>query len=273
MRTLSLPDGSTMPVLGLGTWRMGESRRQAAAELAALNLGLDLGITLIDTAEMYGNGGAEEIVRDAIAARRDQIFLVSKVLPQNASRAGTVKACEASLKRLGTDRLDLYLLHWAGNHPLEGTLEAFEQLKQAGKILRWGVSNFDLVEMEPLDGTAVASNQVLYNLSRRGIEFDLLPWCRARNIPVMAYSPIEQGRLLSNRALNTLAKERGCSAAQLALAWVLQQEGVVTIPKATSLAHVRENGAALDITLSDAECAALDKAFPPPKKPTGLAML
>ena len=273
MRTLSLPDGGTIPVLGLGTWMMGERKAAAAAELAALKLGLDLGMNLIDTAEMYGNGGAETIVAEAIAGRREQIFLVSKVLPQNASRAGTVKACEASLKRLGTDRLDLYLLHWAGSHPLEDTIEGFERLKSAGKILRWGVSNFDLTEIEPLGATAVASNQVLYNLTRRGIEFDLLPWCRARSIPVMAYSPIEQGRILGNKALVALAKARGCSAAQLALAWVLQQEGVVTIPKASNLAHVRENRTALDIVLSEAECAALDKAFPPPEKPTALAML
>ncbi|HEY1503372.1 MAG TPA: aldo/keto reductase [Stellaceae bacterium] len=273
MRTISLPDGGAMPVLGLGTWMMGERKVAAAAELAALKLGLELGLNLIDTAEMYGSGGAETIVAEAIAGRRDEVFLVSKVLPQNASRAGTVKACEASLKRLGTDRLDLYLLHWAGSHPLEGTIAAFEQLKRAGKILRWGVSNFDLAEMEPLGGTAVASNQVLYNLSRRGIEFDLLPWCRARGIPVMAYSPIEQGRILNNLALVTLAKARGCSSAQLALAWVLRQEGVVTIPKASTLAHVQENRAALDINLSEAECAALDKAFPPPRKPSPLAML
>ena len=273
MRAITLPDGGEMPVLGLGTWMMGERKAAAAAELAALKLGIELGVDLIDTAEMYGNGGAEMIVADAIAGRRDEIFLVSKVLPQNASRAGTLKACEASLKRLGTDRLDLYLLHWAGSHPLDDTIEGFEQLKRAGKILRWGVSNFDVAEMEPLDGTAVASDQVLYNLSRRGIEFDLLPWCRARGIPVMAYSPIEQGRILNNRALVALAKERGCSPAQLALAWVLRQEGVVTIPKATNPAHVRENRAALEITLSDAECAALDKAFPPPMKPTPLAML
>lgn len=273
MRMISLPDGGTMPVLGLGTWMMGERKSDAAAELAALQLGLDLGLNLIDTAEMYGNGGAETIVRDAIDGRRDQIFLVSKVLPQNASRSGTVKACEASLKRLGTDRLDLYLLHWAGSHPVDETIEGFEQLRRAGKILRWGVSNFDLAEMEPLDGTAVAGNQVLYNLARRGIEFDLLPWCRARRVPIMAYSPIEQGRILNNRALVSLAKAHGCSAAQLALAWLLRQEGVVTIPKASTLAHVRENRAALDMVLSDAECAALDQAFPPPRKPTPLAML
>ena len=273
MRTVSLPDGGTMPVLGLGTWMTGERRSEAAAELAALKLGLDLGFDLIDTAEMYGNGGAETIVAQAIARRRDKIFLVSKVLPQNASRAGTVKACEASLKRLATDRLDLYLLHWAGSHPLDDTIEGFEQLKRAGKILRWGVSNFDLAEMEPLGATAVASNQVLYNLARRGIEFDLLPWCRARGIPVMAYSPIEQGRILHNKTLVALAKERGCSAAQIALAWLLRQEGVVTIPKATNPAHVRENRAALEMSLSAAECAALDKAFPPPRKPAPLAML
>jgi diketogulonate reductase-like aldo/keto reductase len=273
MRTVTLPDGGAIPVLGLGTWMMGERKSAAASELAALKLGLDLGMNFIDTAEMYGSGGAEEIVREAMDGRRDQIFLVSKVLPQNASRAGTVRACEASLKRLGTDRLDLYLLHWAGSHPLDATIEAFEQLKRAGKILRWGVSNFDLDEMKPLDGTAVASNQVLYNLTRRGIEFDLLPWCRARRIPIMAYSPIEQGRILRDRTLVSLAQARGCSAAQIALAWILRQDGVVTIPKASILAHVRENRAALDMVLSDAECAALDKAFPPPQKPTALAML
>jgi diketogulonate reductase-like aldo/keto reductase len=273
MRSLTLPDGGTIPVLGLGTWMMGERKNAAAAELAALKLGLDLGMNLIDTAEMYGNGGAEAIVRDAIAGRRDQVFLVSKVLPQNASRAGTVKACEASLKRLGTDRLDLYLLHWEGSHPVDETVEAFEALKRADKIRHWGVSNFDLAEMEPLEGTAVATDQVLYNLSRRGIEWDLVPWCRARGIPVMAYSPIEQGRLLGNRTLTSLARACGCSAAQLALAWVLSRDGVVAIPKASTLAHIRENRAALDIALSDEELAALDAAFPPPRQPTPLAML
>ncbi|HEY3917144.1 MAG TPA: aldo/keto reductase [Stellaceae bacterium] len=273
MRQISFPSGGTIPVLGLGTWRMGESRGKAAAELAALKLGLDLGFTLIDTAEMYGDGGAEAIVREAIAGRRDAIFLVSKVLPQNASRAGTVRACEASLQRLGTDRLDLYLLHWAGSHPLAGTIEAFETLKRAGKIRRWGVSNFDLAETAPLEGSGVASNQVLYNLARRGIEFDLLPWCRTRGIPVMAYSPIEQGRILKNRTLTELAKARGCSAAQIALAWVLRQGGVVAIPKATEPQHVRENFAALDIALSAEECATLDKAFPPPRRAAPLDML
>lgn len=273
MRSLRLPDGGTIPVLGLGTWMMGERKRDAAAEIAALRLGLDLGMSLIDTAEMYGQGGAEAIVREAIAGRRDRVFLVSKVLPQNASRHGTVRACEASLERLGTDRLDLYLLHWQGGHPVAETIEAFEALKGAGKILRWGVSNFDARAMAALRGGAVAANQVLYNLSRRGIEWDLLPWCRAHGIPVMAYSPIEQGRLLGNRTLQALAKARGSSAAQIALAWVLSREGVVAIPKAGQLAHVRENRAALDIALSDQEQAALDKAFPPPRKATPLAML
>lgn len=273
MRSVNLPDGGSIPVLGLGTWRMGEQRGAAAAEIAALKLGLDLGMSLVDTAEMYGNGGAEEIVREAIAGRRDKVFLVSKVLPQNASRAGTVKACEASLKRLGTDRLDLYLLHWAGSHPLSATIEAFAALQRDGKIRRWGVSNFGVEEMAALEGRAVATNQVLYNLARRGIEWDLLPWCRARGIPVMAYSPIEQGRLLGNRTLTALARARGCSAAQLALAWVLGQEGVLAIPKATELAHVRENRAALDIVLSEAERAALDKAFPAPRRPVPLDML
>ena len=231
MRTVNLPDGTPVPVLGLGTWRMGEQRHAAAAEIAALQLGLDLGMNLIDTAEMYGSGGAEEIVRQALAGRRDEVFLVSKVLPQNASRTGTVKACEASLKRLGTDRLDLYLLHWPGRHPLADTVAAFEALKEAGKIRHWGVSNFDTDEMEALDGSAVATNQVLYNLSRRSLEWQLRPWCRARRIPIMAYSPIEQGRILSHRTLVALAAARGCSPAQLALAWVLGPRGHLHHPQ------------------------------------------
>ncbi|HVA12666.1 MAG TPA: aldo/keto reductase [Stellaceae bacterium] len=273
MRSLTLPDGDPIPALGLGTWRMGERRGAAAAEIAALKLGLDLGMALIDTAEMYGDGGAETIVREAIAGRRDEVFLVSKVLPQNASRHGTIKACEASLQRLGTDRLDLYLLHWPGSHPLAETIAGFEALKAAGKIRRWGVSNFDSSEIAALDGTAVAANQVLYNLSRRGIEWDLLPWCRARGIPVMAYSPIEQGRILGNRTLTALAQKRGVSAAQLALAWVLSRDGVLAIPKATDLGHVRENRAALDIALSPDERAALDAVFPAPGRASPLATL
>lgn len=273
MRFLNLPDGGQIPVLGLGTWMMGESRNNAAAEIAALRLGLDLGMNLIDTAEMYGDGGAEEIVRAAIAGDRDKVFLVSKVLPQNASRNGTIKACEASLKRLGTDWLDLYLLHWRGSIPLAETVEALETLKQSGKIRHWGVSNFGVKDMEQLKGATASSNQVLYNLSRRGIEWDLLPWCRERGIPVMAYSPIEQGRILRNRTLVKLARDRGCSPAQMALAWVLSQPGVLTIPKATDPAHVRENRDVLDIALTPMERAALDAAFPPPTRAQALDML
>jgi diketogulonate reductase-like aldo/keto reductase len=273
MRFLPLPGGGRIPALGLGTWMMGERRADAAAEVAALKLGLDLGLSLIDTAEMYGDGGAEKLVREAIVGRRPEIFLVSKVLPQNASRKGTVKACEASLARLGTDYLDLYLLHWRGNFPVAETVEAFEGLKAAGKIRHWGVSNFDLDDMRELGGMPVATDQVLYNLSRRGAEWALLPWCRERAIPVMAYSPIEQGRILGNRTLQKLARERGCSAAQIALAWVLSREGVVAIPKATHPDHVRENRAALDIALAPSELAALDDAFPPPTRAVGLEML
>ena len=273
MRFLDLPGGDRIPVLGLGTWMMGERRDRAAAETAALKLGIELGLTLIDTAEMYGNGGAEEVVREAIAGRRDEIFLVSKVLPQNASRKNTLKACEASLKRLGTDRLDLYLLHWRGSIPLAETIDALETLKQAGKIRHWGVSNFGVKDMEALQGATVSSNQVLYNLTRRGIEWDLLPWCRERGIPVMAYSPIEQGRILDHKALTKLARERQCSPAQLALAWVLAQDGVLAIPKATDPRHVRENVAALEIQLSPSEIRALDAAFPPPRRAGPLEML
>ena len=273
MRYVALPDGETVPVLGMGTWGMGEAKAEAPGEIAALKLGLDLGLSLIDTAEMYGDGGAEEIVAQAIAGRRERIFLVSKVLPQNASRKGTLKACEASLKRLGTDRLDLYLLHWRGSVPLAETVDAFETLKRAGKIRQWGVSNFAAKDMEALKGAAVASDQVLYNLTRRGIEWDLLPWCRERGIPVMAYSPIEQGRVLSNHTLAKLARARGATPAQLALAWVLSREGILAIPKASRLDHVRENAAALAITLTAEEGAALDAAFPPPTRGSGLEML
>lgn len=272
MRFLELRGGDKVPVLGLGTWRMGERARDIAAEIAALKLGLDLGMNLIDTAEMYGDGGAEEIVREAMSGRREEVFLVSKVLPQNASRKGTVRACETSLKRLGTDRLDLYLLHWHGGIALEETLEAFAALEKTGKIRHWGVSNFDKSDMQELKATP-AANQVLYNLSRRGIEWGLLPWCREHRVFVMAYSPIEQGRILRNRALTRLARERGCSAAQLALAWVLSRDGLVAIPKASSLDHVKENRAALDMTLSTEEHAALDAAFPPPTAAHPLEML
>jgi len=277
MRYVSLGAGTTVPVLGMGTWGMGEARAHAAAEVAALILGLDLGMSLIDTAEMYGEGGAEEIVGKAVRGRRDAVFLVSKVYPQNATRKGAIAACERSLRRLGTDRLDLYLLHWRGAVPLTETLEAFAALERSGKIRHWGVSNFDLRDMEELwslsGGAATAANQVLYNLTRRGIEWGLLPWCRARRLPVMAYSPIEQGRLLSKRALRSVAEQRGVTPAQIALAWVLGRDGVIAIPKASRAEHLRENRAALDIALSDAELAALDRAFPPPSRAEPLEML
>ena len=277
MRTIPLPSGQTIPILGLGTWRMGEHTKQRQNEIHALRHGLDLGISLIDTAEMYGEGGAEEVIAQAIAHRRSQAFLVSKVYPHNASRRGAIVACERSLQRLKTDYLDLYLLHWRGTVPLAETLEAFQALQQAGKIRSYGVSNFDVEDMEEAStlagGKAIATNQVLYNLMRRGIELNLLPWCRQRQIPVMAYSPVEQGRLLRNRTLQEMAQQRSVSAAQLAIAWLLHQENVIVIPKSSSIAHVEENRAALDLKLSTAELAALDAAFPPPRQPVPLEML
>lgn len=267
-RTIDLPDGTTMPRLGLGTWRMGEAKRHAKDEIAALKLGLDLGMTLIDTAEMYGEGGAEEIVAEAMAGRRDEVFLVSKVYPHNASRAGVVAACERSLKRLKTDRLDIYLLHWPGSTPIGETVAGFEKLKRNGKIRRWGVSNFDVGEMEALfaaGGQACATNQVLYNLTRRGIEGGLIPWSRQHRIPIMAYSPLEQARLPKTSALDAIAKRHGATPYQVALAWVLAQDGAMAIPKATNPAHVRANRAAADIELSRDDLAALDKAFPRPR--------
>jgi len=277
VRTTKLPSGETVPVLGQGTWHMGESARARKNEAAALRAGLDLGLTLIDTAEMYGSGGAEEVVAEAIAGRRDETFIVSKVLPENASERGTIAACEKSLKRLKTDRIDLYLLHWRGSPPLAGTLKAFAALKRDGKIRHWGVSNFDISDMEEMwalpSGKECATNQVLYNLRRRGIEHDVLPWCQQHTIPVMAYSPVEQGRLLDNRALAEIAKAHGATPAQVALAWVMRASGVIAIPKAGTIAHVQENRAALDLKLSKDDLAALDKAFPPPKGPRPLEML
>lgn len=261
---LTLPSGDTMPVLGQGTWRMGESRRRRQDEIDALRLGLDLGMTLLDTAEMYAEGGAEDVVGEAIRGRRDEVFLVTKVMPSHASARGTVAACEASLRRLGTDRVDLYLLHWPGRIPLAETVEGFERLAAAGKIRHWGVSNFGVSDLEPLAGEPVAANQVLYNLTRRGIEHDLLPWCRSHGIPVMAYSPVEQGRLLRHRVVRAVAEGHRVSPAQVALAWVLRQDGMNTIPKAASVSHVRENRAALDLRLTPEDMARLDDAFPPP---------
>ncbi|MGH6885675.1 MAG: aldo/keto reductase [Geminicoccales bacterium] len=267
----------TLPRLGQGTWNMGDSAARRKDELAALREGIALGMTLIDTAEMYGDGRSETLVAEAIAGMRQKIFLVTKVLPSNASRKGVLRACEASLKRLKTDDVNLYLLHWSGSHPLEETVRGFEDLLAAGKIRAWGVSNLDLSEMHRLanvpGGKACATNQVLYNLSRRGIEFDLLPWCQARNMPVMAYSPVEQGRILGRKALKEVARRVGATPAQVALAWVLRQEGVAAIPKAASVAHVRENHEALALRLDADALKALDAAFPPPKKARPLEML
>ena len=277
--TTKLPSGEAIPIFGLGTWRMGESARNRKDEVTALRLGIELGVTLIDTAEMYGNGGAEEIVAEAVSGRRDEIFVVSKVLPSNASRSRTIAACERSLKRLATDRIDLYLLHWRDSTPLEDTLSAFATLQEQGKICHWGVSNFDVDDMVDLlalsggRGESCASNQVLYNLTRRGIEFDLLPLCREHGMPVMAYSPIEQGRMLRHPELNKVAKALGVTPAQVALTWLLQQDGVIVVPKATNLAHVREDIAALDVSLDDAALAVLDRAFPSPRRREPLAML
>ena len=277
MRTIRLPSGQFIPVLGLGTWRMGEAAAQRQNEIAALRHGLDLGMTLIDTAEMYGEGGAETVIAEAIADCRPSVFLVSKVYPHNATRQGAIAACERSLQRLKTHYLDLYLLHWRGSVPLTETLEAFQTLKQAGKIRNYGVSNFDLAEMEKASalpgGAAITTNQVLYNLMRRGIEWNLLPWCRQQGIPIMAYSPVEQGRLLKNRALQEIAQRREVTSAQVAIAWLLHQDDVIVIPKASSTAHVDQNRAALDLKLSTDDLKALDAAFPPPAKRVALEML
>ncbi len=277
IRTVRLPSGEAVPALGQGTWRMAEDPARRKHEIAALRLGVDLGMTLIDTAEMYADGSAEEVVGEAIAGRRDEVFLVSKVLPQNASRRRTIAACEASLRRIGADRLDLYLLHWRGQTPLAETLDAFAKLTEAGKIRYWGVSNFDGADMRDLGstpgGNAVVTNQVLYNLTRRGIEFDLMPGCIAHGVPIMAYSPIEQGRMLRDPALQAVAVRHGVSAAQVAIAWVLRKDGVFAIPKAGSVAHVRENRAALDLRLTQEDLDELDQAYPPPRQATPLELL
>ena len=277
MRYLHLPSGTPMPILGLGTWRMGEAGSRGADVVNALRLGIDLGMTLIDTAEMYGEGGAEEVIAKAIAGRRHEVFLVSKVYPHNATRKGVVAACERSLKRLGTDHLDLYLLHWIGDVPFEETLSGLAELQNAGKIRAHGVSNFDAAEIgrwyKLAGGDAVATDQVLYNLGRRGVEWDLLPWCRKHRVPVMAYSPIDQGSLVSRRTLKQIAARRGVTSAQVALAWLLHQDDVIVIPKAARADHVRENRAALDLALTPEELAELDLAFPPPKARRPLEML
>jgi len=272
---VTLPSGEKVPQLGQGTWHMGEGGWRRGEEVAALKLGLDLGMTLIDTAELYAD--AELVVAEAIKGRRDECFIVTQVLPENSTHARTIAACERSLKRLSTDRIDLYLLHWRGRPRLEETLSAFKELMRAGSIRYWGVSNFDVGDMEELfalpGGDACAANQVLYNLRRRGIEAGLLPWCRARGVPIQAYSPIEQGRLLRDRVLTGVAIRHRATTAQIALAWVLRQPDMIVIPKAATLEHVRENRAALDIELTAQDLAELDRAFPPPRAPRPLELL
>lgn len=275
--TVKFPSGDVVPALGIGTWHMGENTRRHANEIAALRLALDLGMTVIDTAEMYGNGAAELLIGEAIAGRRQEAFLVSKVLPTHARYDQTLIACAASLGRLRTDYLDLYLLHWRGSTPLSETIDAFTHLLDTEQIRQWGVSNFDLKDMKELlstaGGSAVSCNQVLYNLSRRGIEFDLLPWCRDHGIPIMAYSPVEQGRLLSHKAVRRVAGRHNATPAQLCLAWVLRQEGVIAIPKAGTPEHVREDYDALELRLTKEDLAELDEAFPPPREPQPLEMI
>ena len=277
VRKLKLPDGEQVPALGQGTWKMGESRSKRKDEVAALKLGLDLGMTLIDTAEMYAEGGAEEVVAEAVKGRRREVFIVTKVYPHNASRAGMQAACERSLKRLKTDRIDLYLLHWRGGIPLADTLAGFEDLKEAGKIRHFGVSNFDLADMKEMQalpgGKDAATNQVLYNLKHRGIEFDLLPWNEAQGLPIMAYSPLEIGPLQRASALRRVAERHRVSTAQITLAWVLRRPDVIAIPKASRLEHVRENRAALDLPLTEEDLTELDAAAPPPHRPTPLEMI
>ncbi|SED18171.1 aldo/keto reductase [Bradyrhizobium erythrophlei] len=269
-RTIVLPSGEHIPMLGQGTWHMAENPLNRTNEINALRLGIDLGMSLIDTAEMYADGGAERLVGEAIKGRRDEVFLVSKVLPQNATRHGTMAACDRSLARLGVHKIDLYLLHWRGLIPLEETIDAFETLVGKGKIRYWGVSNFDVSDMRELvdlpNGTNVAADQVLYNLERRGIEFDLLPWCQRSGVPVMAYSPIEQGRVMRHVTLKTIAARLGATPAQVALAWLLRQDGVCAIPQSGKSEHVRENRGALDVRLTPQDLAVLDEAFPPDRK-------
>ena len=277
MRTVALPSGEKVPAFGLGAWNIGDARAQRAEEIATLRLGLDLGATLIDTAEMYGDGRSEELVGEAIAGRRDEVFLVTKVYPHNASRKGVPAACERSLKRLKTDRIDLYLLHWRGSVPFAETIEAFEALKKAGKIRHYGVSNLDLADTKEWckapGGGAVAANQLLFNLTRRGIEWDLLPWLREKRVPVMAYSPIEQARLVADPKLKKFAGAHGMTPSQAALAWLLSKDGVIVIPKTGRRERLKENLGALEKPLNSAQLAELDRLFPPPAGPRPLDML
>lgn len=277
MKSVMLPCGEHVPAFGQGTWYMGDDRAMRTEEIAALRLGLDLGLTLIDTAEMYGDGRAEQLVAEAIAGRRDEVFLVSKVLPDHATRRGTAAACEKSLKRLKTDRIDLYLLHWRGSVPLPETMEALLALQSAGKIRHYGVSNLDFADMRELwavaGGATVAANQLLYNLARRGIEWDLLPWLRERHVPVMAYSPLEQARLVKNPQLAAFARRLGMTPAQAALAWLLANDDVIVIPKCGHRERLQENFGALQHSLTAVQLAELDRLFPPPTGPRPLEIL
>ncbi|MBW4024342.1 MAG: aldo/keto reductase [Proteobacteria bacterium] len=275
MRSTQLPDGRAMPVMGLGTWKMGENRDRTTEEVRVVQRALDLGITMLDTAEIYANGGSERVVGEAIRGRRDRVFLVTKVAPSNASRRGTIRACEGSLSRLGTDVIDLYLLHWIGGTPVAETIEAFETLKSEGKIRAWGVSNFDTDDMEAMpEGAMCCANQVLYNAQTRGIEFSLLPWCEAHGIPIMAYTPLGQsGRVLKNDTIAAVARRHGATPAQVALAWTIRHPGVVTIPKTATLARVEENLGAAALSLTDDDLREIDKAFPPPRTKRGLEMI
>ncbi|MEA2249080.1 MAG: hypothetical protein QOH46_3609 [Solirubrobacteraceae bacterium] len=274
---LALPAGEPIPVLGQGTWGYAEDPSRRAREIATLRHGLDLGLTLVDTAEMYADGQAEVLVGEAIARRRDEVFLVTKVMPHNATRSGTVAACAASLRRLGTDRIDLYLLHWRGTVALGETLEGFAALREDGAIRHWGVSNFDLADLAELTGLPgggdVQTDQVLYNLTRRGIEWDLLPRCLDAGLPVMAYSPFERGRMLGHPVLGAIAARHEATPAQVALAWVLRRPGLSAIPRAGTPEHADENRAALDLQLTADDLAVLDEAFPPPDGPRPLQVL
>lgn len=276
-KVVTLPSGTNIPSMGLGTWHMGERIGDPKTERNALRHGLDLGANLIDTAEMYARGGAERVVGDAVKGRRDDVFIVSKVLPHNASFNGTIRACENSLQRMEIENIDIYLLHWPGSHPLEGTIAAFEKLRRDGKIRHWGVSNFDMNDMQELyklpAGKNCQINQVLYNLSRRGIEWDLLPWCQSMRLPIMAYSPLEQGRLLKDQRLEDISKEAGMSVAELSIAWTMRSQDVVSIPKASSLKHVEQNINAWNVSLPNSILSALDKAFEPPMSKKGLDVL
>jgi diketogulonate reductase-like aldo/keto reductase len=277
IRSLRLPSGEPIPVLGQGTWGMGEDPAERAEEIRSLRLGLDLGLTLIDTAESYGDGAAEELVAEAVDGVRDDVFLVTKVLPSNATRRGTIEACERSLKRLRTEVLDMYLLHWRGQIPLEKTIQGLTELLEAGKIRHWGVSNFDAIDLAEVltiaGGNAVETDQVLYNLTYRGIEFELLPWCRDRGVPIMAYSPINRGLLIEDDVVVEIAEKHDATPAQIALAWVLRHDDICAIPKAAIHEHVRENRGALDVHLDKDDLKLLDEAFPPPREPQPLAML